>query len=149
MSLINISSSNSIWRGLGYYKEKKVIDYQKINTHEYIGTVLGNNNKKYNVSINLEHPRKSTCNCPHAKDKRIICKHMIALYFTVQPKEVKSFLNKIEESQKKYVEYEEKRYKETLNYINSLSKNELIDIILDLLEVSPEWVYDRFIKDKE
>ena len=30
MVLINIASSNSCWRGLDYYKEKKVSNYKEI-----------------------------------------------------------------------------------------------------------------------
>ncbi len=147
MGLISISSANSIWKGLDYYNNKKVIDYRKISSYEYVGRVEGTN-KKYNVSINIEHPRKSTCNCPHAKDKRIICKHMIALYFTIFPKEEKAFLKEVEEGEKKYNEYREESYKKTIKYLNQLSKEELKETILELLETSPEWVYNKFIKEK-
>ena len=91
MGIINVASGNSVWRGLDYYKENKVKSYKKINDFEYEGIVTGSNKEKYNVFMNVEHPRSSKCNCPHAKDKKIICKHIIALYFTVFPKEVESF----------------------------------------------------------
>lgn len=148
MGLINIASSNSIWRGLEYYKDKKVTEYSKINNYEYEGKVIGNNNKKYNTTINIEHPRKSTCNCLHAKDKRVICKHMIALYFTVLPKEANLFLKEVDKAEQQYNEYKEITYKKLLKYINKLSKEELQEAILELLETSPEWVYNKFIKDR-
>ena len=148
MGLINIASSNSIWRGLEYYKDKKVTEYSKINNYEYEGKVIGNNKKEYNVSINIEHPRKSTCNCLHAKDKRVICKHMIALYFTVLPKEANLFLKEVDKAEQQYNEYKEITYKKLLKYINKLSKEELQEAILELLETSPEWVYNKFIKDR-
>ena len=148
MGLINIASSNSILRGLEYYKDKKVTEYIKINNYEYEGKVIGNNNKKYNTTINIEHPRKSTCNCLHAKDKRVICKHMIALYFTVLPKEANLFLKEVDKAEQQYNEYKEITYKKLLKYINKLSKEELQEAILELLETSPEWVYNKFIKDR-
>ena len=148
MGLLNISSANSIWKGLDYYQNKKVIDYRKITNYEYIGTVEGTTKKKYNVSINIEHPRKSVCNCPHAKDKRVICKHMVALYFTVFPKEIAAFLKEVEEGEKKYNEYKEETYKKTIEYLNKLTKEELKETIIDLLEISPEWIYEKFIKEK-
>ena len=46
-------------------------------------TSVASGTKEYNVYLNLEKPRKSTCNCPLANGKRIICKHIVATYFSV------------------------------------------------------------------
>lgn len=148
MGLINIASGNSTWRGLDYYKENKVSDYKKINNSEYVGIVNGSNGKKYNVSMDIEHPRKSKCNCPHAKDRRVICKHIVALYFTAFPDEVDKFLKEVEEAEKEYETYEEELYNKTIKYINSMSKNELKEALIETLNVAPEWVYDRFVRDR-
>lgn len=148
MGLINIASGNSTWRGLDYYKENKVCDYKKINDSEYEGVVNGSNGKKYNVFMDIEHPRKSKCNCPHAKDKRIICKHIVALYFTAFPDEVDRFLKEVGEAEKEYEAYEEELYNKTIKYINSMSKNELKEALIEILNVAPEWVYNRFVRDR-
>ena len=148
MGLINIASNNSVWRGLDYYKENKVINYIKINNNQYEGIINGSNNKKYNVFMDVEHPRKSKCDCPHAKDKRIICKHIVALYFTVFPEEVDKFLKEVEEAEKEYEEYEKEIEKKLIKYVNSMSKEELRQAILELLYDGPEWMYDRFIRDR-
>ena len=148
MGLINIASGNSTWQGLDYYKENKVINYKKISDSEYEGIVNGSNGKKYNVFMDIEHPRKSKCDCPHAKDKRIICKHIVALYFTAFPDEVDKFLKEVEEAEKEYEAYEEELYNKTIKYINSMSKNELKEALIETLNVAPEWVYDRFVRDR-
>lgn len=148
MGLINIASGNSTWRGLDYYKENKVSNYKKTSDSEYEGIVNGSNGKKYNVFINIEHPRKSKCDCPHAKDKQIICKHIVALYFTAFPDEVDKFLKEVEEAEKEYKVYEEELYNKTIKYINSMSKNELKEALIEILNVAPEWVYDRFVRDR-
>ena len=148
MGLINIASGNSTWRGLDYYKENKVSDYKKTSDSEYEGIVSGSNGKKYNVFMDIEHPRKSKCDCPHAKDKRIICKHIVALYFTAFPGEVDKFLKEVEEAEKEYKAYEEELYNKTIKYINSMSKNELKEALIEILNVAPEWVYDRFVRDR-
>lgn len=148
MGLINIASGNSTWRGLDYYKENKVSDYKKISDSEYEGIVNGSNGKKYNVFMDIEHPRKSKCDCPHAKDKRIICKHIVALYFTAFPDEVDKFLKEVEEAENEYEAYEEELYNKTIKYINSMSKNELKEALIETLNVAPEWVYDRFVRDR-
>ncbi len=148
MGLINIASGNSTWRGLDYYKENKVSDYKNTSDSEYEGIVNGSNGKKYNVFMDIEHPRKSKCDCPHAKDKRIICKHIVALYFTAFPDEVDKFLKEVEEAEKEYEAYEEELYNKTIKYINSMSKNELKEALIETLNVAPEWVYDRFVRDR-
>lgn len=111
MGLLDIASGSSVWRGLDYYKENKVVNYQKINEFLYRGDVTGSNQQIYNVSIDVEHPKKSVCDCPHAKDKRIICKHKVALYFTAFPDAVDNFLKEVEKAQQEYEEYEEELYK--------------------------------------
>lgn len=85
MGIISLASGNSYWRGLDYYKNNKVIKLNKIDEGEYLSIVKGTHN--YNVHLNIEHPRKSTCDCPLANGKRIICKHIVATYFAVFPKE--------------------------------------------------------------
>ena len=137
----------STWRGLEYYKEKRILSYNKIDEFRYEGKAKGSNNDIYNVFLDIEHPRKSKCDCPHAKDKRIICKHIVALYFTIFPDEVEVFLKEVEEAQKKYEEYENNLYNKTINYIRAMSKSELEEAIIDILNVAPEWVYDRFVKN--
>ena len=66
MGLINIASNNSTWRGLDYYKQNKVNAYKQISDHEYQGIVSGSNDEEYTVFMDIKHPKKSTCNCPHA-----------------------------------------------------------------------------------
>lgn len=147
MKLINIASNNSVWRGLDYYKEKKIKKHKKISDYEYEAFALGSDENTYNVFLDIEHPRKSKCDCPHAKDKRIICKHIVALYFTIFPKEVDVFLKEVEEAQNEYEDYKEKLYKKTLKHINKMSKKDLEESLIYILNISPEWIYDRFVRD--
>lgn len=97
MGLIEMASGNSVWRGMDYYKNKKVIAWEKSGTDTYDGKVSGSGNNKYLVHIDKAHPRKSTCNCPFAEGRRVVCKHMIALYFTAEPQAAKDFLKKVEQ----------------------------------------------------
>ena len=147
MKVINIASGNSTWRGLESYKEKRILSYNKIDEFRYWGKAKGNHNDIYNVFLDIEHPRKSKCDCPHAKGKRIICKHIVALYFTVFPDEVEVFLKEVEEAQKEYAEYENNLYSKTINHIRDMSKSELEEAMIEILNVAPEWVYDRFVRD--
>ena len=46
------------------------------------------------------------------------------------------------------MEFSEELYKKTIKYINSMSKNELKEALIEILDVSPKWVYDRFVRDR-
>lgn len=91
MGILDSASSQSVSRGYDYYKEGRVVLCQQISNYEFMGKIQGNDSKPYNVVININHPRKSTCNCPFAKGRQIICKHMVALFFYVLPEEAKDY----------------------------------------------------------
>ncbi len=147
MGVIKSASGSSVWRGFDYYKDKKVINYKKINENEYEGEVLGSNNEKYKVLLNIEHPRSSKCNCPHANGKKIVCKHIVALYFMVFPEEAKKFEEDAEKAMLEYEEYQEQLYDNVEKHIYSMSRGELQEALLDVLNIAPEWVYERFVRD--
>ncbi len=144
MGIISSASGSSCWRGLDYYKRNKIRNIKKINDNEYTSVVSGN--KEYNVYLNLEHPRKSTCNCPLANGKRIICKHIVATYFSVVPNSAKNFEEEQERLQQEYEEYEEREYNNAIKYLNNMTKKELIEELVHIFDYGPEWVYDDFIK---
>ena len=90
MSILNCASSASVYRGYDYYINKHVTDIIKINSSLYEGYVNGNTKNAYYVKIDIEHPRKSYCDCPHATGNTV-CKHMVALYFSAFPQEAEDY----------------------------------------------------------
>ena len=146
MSLISLASGKSLWRGYEYYKENRVYYKSNRSATEIEGKVTGNG-ATYTVTIDTEHPRKSKCNCPHADGKRIICKHMVALYFASFPKEAEDYYNEVIA----YAE-EQERIAEELDlkvaaYIKKLSKGQLQDLVYDLLYCGPEWQFKKFVNE--
>lgn len=133
MGLIEIASNNSVWRGMDYYNNKKVVSWESLGVDIYEGTVSGSNGNTYTVHIDTEHPRKSSCNCPFANGRRVVCKHMIALYFTVEPKVAEDFLKEVEKWEAEEEERELQHYEEMKKYVKSLSKIELQEQLLDAL----------------
>lgn len=125
MGLIELASANSVWRGMDYYEKKKVVSWKPSGDASYDGQVAGSNNRVYSVHIDKVHPRKSVCNCPFAAGRRVVCKHMIALYFTAEPNAAEDFMKQVEEWEKEEEERERQHYIDLKNYVNSLSKNEL------------------------
>lgn len=133
MGLVEIASAKSVWRGMDYYKSKKVVSWEKSGTDAYDGIVFGSEGNTYTVHIDKAHPRKSACNCPFAVDRRVICKHMIALYFTAEPKVAEDFLKEVEEWEAEEEAREQEYYEDLKTYVMSLSKVELQEQLLEAL----------------
>ena len=144
MGIISSASGSSCWRGLDYYKCKKIRNIKKISDMEYTSVASGT--KEYNVYLNLEKPRKSTCNCPLANGKRIICKHIVATYFSVVPGSAQGFEKEQNRLQEEFEEYQENEYKNAIKFINKMSKKELVEELIHIFDYAPEWIYDDFIK---
>ena len=133
MGLVELASIKSVWRGMDYYKKKKVCSWVKTGDGTYDGIVSGSERNRYSVHIDKIHPRKSACNCPFADGRRVICKHMIALYFTVEPEAAENFLKEVEKWEREEEEREQRHFKELREYVNSLSKTELREQLYDAL----------------
>ena len=144
MGIISLASGNSCWRGLDYFKDKKVIRLNKINENEYSSIVKGS--KNYNIHLDIEHPRKSICDCPLANGKRIICKHIVATYFAALPKEATNFEEEQEHLQEEYEKEQEEEYDKAIKYLNKMSKEELIQELIQVFDYGPEWIYNDFVK---
>lgn len=43
--------------------------------------VAGSGDEDYHAHVDMELPRKSTCDCPLANGKKIICNHIVARLF--------------------------------------------------------------------
>ena len=147
MGLLECASGASVWRGYNYYKEKKVVNLEETEANIFTAKVSGNSSEPYSVELHIDHPRKSKCNCPHADGKRIICKHIVAAYFTVLPEEADKFYAEA----MAYQEEEEKRQDElsdkVCHYVWHMKKSELQEALLQLLFDGPEWQFDRFVRE--
>jgi len=75
----------------------------------------------------------STC-----RRKKIICKHKIALFFAVFPKEADRYITEIEEYEREEEEREQKRYNQIIKYVESLSKEELRRALINALVEAEE-----------
>ncbi|SHJ58245.1 SWIM zinc finger family protein [Pseudobutyrivibrio xylanivorans] len=143
MGLVELASDKSLWRGVDYCENKKVVSLKKEGFAGYQGRVSGSDNKVYDVHIDKEHPRKSTCTCPFAAGRRVICKHMIAVYFTAEPQAKEDFLVEVEQWEAEEEQRELEHYKDLEKYVKSLSKSELqvqlLDALINLEESRNYW----------
>ena len=171
MSILTSASSSSVSRGYDYYKYNKVSNVKQLNDHEFEGYVDGSLKNPYYVKIDIEHPRKSYCDCPHANGN-ITCKHMTALYFELFPDEVddyESWLNSDydEDDEDDYYEYDSYNndgdyyhdYIKSSNfekplffdvvlekYVDDLSIEELKQILLTELKNNEKRTYDLYLE---
>lgn len=147
MGLLDLCSNNSYWRGLEYFEENKVKVITKLNNNEYEAEVIGS--EIYRVHLNIKHPRNSTCTCPHAAGKSTICKHKVAVYFSIFPKEAQKaideknrYYQELQDTQDEYdqkVEEITKKYKE---YVDTLPIEEVKRMLVNYL-------VDSYMEDEE
>ena len=130
MGLLEIASGNSFWRGYDYFRASKVKMFSKISEDKYSGIVSGSEDKSYKVYLDLEHPKKSTCTCPHSDGTRRVCKHKVALYFAIFPEAADKALKDAEEWEEQEKARIEEERKEIKKYVFSLSKQELREELL-------------------
>ena len=149
MGLLECASAASVWRGRDYYEDKKVKNLTEISDGIFTADVIGTASEPYNVNLDAVHPRKSTCNCPHADGKRIVCKHIVATYFTAYPEEVIRFDQECLKAQEEAEEWEEEITDRVQTYVLSMKKGELQQTLLELLFDGPDWQLERFIRDHD
>ena len=130
MGLLDVASGNSMWRGYDYYEAGKVISWSQSDQSLYEGKVDGSGDNIYEVAIDLKHPKKSRCNCPHAEGTRRVCKHKVALYFAVFPEEAERVLREQEEWEAEEERRLEAEQAEIRKYVYSLTKEELREALL-------------------
>lgn len=130
MGMREICSNNSYWRGLEYFENNRVKSINKINEYQYESEVEGTEN--YHVHLNINHPRKSTCTCPHAAGKSTICKHKMAVYFSIFPDEAREaidernrYYNDLEEREREYDKKADEIRKMYKELVDDLSEKEV------------------------
>ena len=147
MGVLECASVLSVWRGYEYFKKNRVRGIKQLDENVFSATVQGSASIPYSVELHMDHPRKSICDCPHASGRRVVCKHIVAVYFTILPEEAKKYYAEI----LAYEEEEEKRQdalsERVIHYVWKMKKNELQQALLELLFDGPEWQYERFIRE--
>ena len=142
MSILTAASSASAWRGYEYYTEKRVISAVQSGEDTYEGEVAGRAGAPYRVKINTAHVRRSKCSCPHADGTKRICKHMVALYFTVFPQEAEDYIRAVEEYEREEEARREEQQRALWAYVRSLSKQELQEELYRVLMELEGYQYD-------
>lgn len=147
MSLMTASSMESRWRGYEYFQNGYVSNLERLGNKRFQAIVAGNRDEPYTVTIDLEHLRRSSCNCPHAAGRQIICKHMVAVFFAAYPEEAEKYCADVEKAEEEWQNAQDELARKLFRYVHSLKKQEAQELLLQLLDAGPEWQRDRFIRD--
>ena len=169
MGILTSASSASVNRGYYYYDSGKVSEIKQLNDHEYEGYVDGSNKKPYYVKIDIKHPRKSHCDCPHANGN-ITCKHMTALYFSLFQDEAEDYEEWLrndydedeydEDENDYYDNYEESYYHEKQfdkpiffdvaleKYVDNLEEIKLREVLKEELRNNPKRAFDLYFRKR-
>ena len=147
MGILSVASGQSVYRGYEYFQAKKVLSTEEVEAGIFKASVSGSDDNTYDVIVNIAHPRKSQCTCPHAAGRRIVCKHMVATYFAVFPLEADQYIEDLET----YWEEEEQRQSDLVDavvkYVSRMKKSELQQELLRILFDGPEWQLERFVDE--
>lgn len=146
-SFIACASVRSAYDGYEYYTEGRVVSVEHKGGGVYSGVVRGSGDAVYDVTINIKRPRSGSCTCPHAAGRRIICKHMAALYFAVLPERAGQYITEVEENEAEAEAYQEELMRRVESYVRGMNKAELQTALLRLLFEGPEWQYERFARE--
>lgn len=149
MKFLNLASNSSLWRGIDYHHKNRVLSCSMLDDVHIDGEVKGSEDHIYQVHIDIDHPRKSICNCPFADGRRVICKHMIALYLHVFPEKEQQWMDYIEEENIKYEENLKLRFNQRkadiVKSVKKLSKQELQEKLIErMIEDLEKEYYDDY-----
>lgn len=146
MKVIELASTKSAWRGYEYYEDKKVVNYKQIEKDIYQGEVKGSDNAVYSVALNVDRPKKSTCNCHFANGRHVVCKHAVALYFTIFPNYAIEYKKQVDMKQEEYEDWINSLPTRIARYVHTLTKQELQNQLLDILFDSDESILIRYAR---
>ena len=148
MSIIDLASNKSVWRGIDYYKENRVVSCDEKGKGIYDGKVKGSDGAEYSVHLDLNHPRKSSCDCPMANGKRVICKHIVALSFCTDSSEINRFKKEKTHFKSEKEERYAKKYDKYMAYAKSLSVKELREAFVELrIELDEIGIKEKYGKN--
>ncbi|MBO1197785.1 SWIM zinc finger family protein [Staphylococcus simiae] len=125
MGILDVASYRSVVRGFNYFNEDCVITLKRLADYQFDADVKGSHNKIYRIHLDADHPRKSNCNCPHANGRRVVCKHIVATFFSSFPSEAQAYQQKIDAEIEDYEEREDLWINDLKEQVNNMSEQEV------------------------
>lgn len=128
---LGTASNASLWRGYDYFKEGDRVSRPERQTDgTYEAQVRGSDEQIYHVRIDIAHPKRSVCDCPHAAGKHLVCKHMIAVFFTQFPSMEDELMRRVKEEEEAEQRFREERDADIRRRVWAMKKDELREQLL-------------------
>lgn len=125
LSIIRIASAASLWRGLEYSREGRVVGLVSRGDGVFDAEVRGNGSAPYRVHVDTRHVHSSTCTCPFVQGNKKICKHMLATVFAAMPDQIDALNALVEQDRREAEAWEEEHRRELWARVMRLKKSEL------------------------
>ena len=132
--------------GCNYFKEGRV--HIRVRGDDAIVASV-DSDKLYNVHIGFDEDGKISqtfCTCPYYQTMSAPCKHIVATYFTALPEEANKFEEEQNRLQEEYEKEQEEEYDKVIKCLSKMSKQELIEELIQVFDYGPEWIYKDFVK---
>ncbi len=148
MDILTAASQKSKLDGYNLYKNDCVKEVKEISKRVFEGRIIDDFGEIISVKLDLNKAGKFACSCKQASSKRIVCMHMVALYFKLFPAEAKRYYDGY---LKPYDETYERALKKQKfkKYILKADRAELIDMLCELLDLSTDKTVDRFLAERD
>ena len=154
MGFVNLASYWSRINGYNYYEAGNVLSVKKVNDIEYHALVKGSNDNVYEIKYIPDHPKKTTCSCPRANNKMVVCKHKVAVYFALNPEEAlmvkkqrEEELKRQEQLEDEFMERHNKRVEKATKYVESLTIEEMKKILISHKIIELEEFEEQFYEE--
>lgn len=147
MGILSLASRQSVYRGYEYWEQERVHGLKNDGDGILTATVSGSEDKIYEVAVNIAHPRKSSCTCPHAAGRQLVCKHMVAVYFTAYPSETHEYKAQLEAAWEDDEDALSELQASTVEAVSKMKKAELQDVLLQMLFDGPMWQLECFVRE--
>ena len=149
MRYINVAKSSARVRAYDYYKSDRVGAITKIDDHSYSATVKGSGDNVYHVVVNELKPRKSSCDCPNANGRMVICKHLVATYFKAHPDVAEKFNEATIRATQEEERYYDHLYTKAYEFVEELGEAAVKEMLVHFLINDREFVEEYLLDDYE
>ncbi len=147
MDVLTTASLKAKRSGYYCYKNDCVKEVKEVTARVFEARIIEDSGEIVTVKLDLNKTGKSACNCKQASGKRVVCMHMVAVFFKLFPAEAKRYYD---EYLKPYDGVYERILKKQnfKKYLLKADRAELIDVICELLDSCTDKTLDRFLEER-
>lgn len=145
MEVLANASQKAKYEGYYCFKCGCVKEVNEVSKRVYEGKIVDEKGEVFSVNLDLNKNVKSSCNCKQAFNRRVVCKHVVALYFKLFPAEAKRYYDEyLKPPADDNREIKKRTFKKNLLRAD---RSELIDYICELMDLCTDKNLDKFLDE--